>query len=83
MNIEEWNWFTWAWIFWAGMFLVVEGIAVFNNIPGDTLSEHVWKMIGTKAAEKTNVMWMWRASLILLIAWLVPHFMTGWRWWND
>lgn len=77
------NWFTWAWIFWAVMFVVVEGIAVFNNIPGDTLSEHVWKVIGTDQENRTTTMWIWRAVLLVGLAWLIPHMMTGWRWFNS
>ncbi len=81
--MPDWNWFTWAWAFWALMFLVVEGIAVLNNIPGDTLSEHVWKIFGTNNDNRTSMMWVWRAGFILLVMWLVPHFLTGWRWFND
>ena len=83
MNLPDWNNFTWLWVFWAAFFVVVEGIAVFNNSRNDTLSEQVWILIGTKAEEKTVVMWAWRVSLVVLIAWLVPHFMTGWRWFNN
>jgi hypothetical protein len=60
-------------------FLVVEGIAVFNDVPGDTLSEHVWVLIGT-GSERSGLNWFFRVALAGLIAWLIPHFMTGWRW---
>ena len=30
---------TWAWIGWGVYFAVVEGMALFNSKPGDTLSE--------------------------------------------
>ena len=75
--------FTYGWIVWAAFFVLWEGMAVFNNVPGDTLSEHVWKVIGTDNDERTAVMWMWRAFLLLLLAWLIPHMMTGWRWFNS
>ncbi len=73
------NWFTVAWIFWIVFFMVVEGIAVFNNIPGDTLSEHVWKLIGTNA-DRSDWTWVWRIGLAGLLIWMIPHFMTGWKW---
>ncbi len=63
--------------------MIVEAIAVFNNISGDTLSEHVWKLFGTDNDERTAVMWVLRAGFIVGIMWLVPHFLTGWRWFNS
>jgi len=75
--------FTYGWIVWVVFFIVWEGMAVFNNIPGDTLSEHVWKLIGTGDEERTTMMWIWRAGLLVLLAWLIPHMMTGWRWFNS
>lgn len=83
MNIPDWNWFTWLWAFWAAFFVVVEGIAVFNNIPGDTLSEQIWLVIGTKAEVKTTTMWFWRVALVVGTAWTIPHFLTGWRWFSN
>jgi hypothetical protein len=76
MNV---TWFTWAWVLWILFFLVVEGIAVSNNIKGDTLSEHVWWLIGT-GSERSGWNWFFRVFLAGLIAWLIPHFMTGWKW---
>ena len=40
---------TWAWIGWGVYFAVVEGMALFNSRPGDTLSEHVWAWLGYAA----------------------------------
>ena len=76
------NTFQKFWVFWIAAFIVVEGIAVFNGQPNDTLSEFVWMVIGTyvPAEDRTFLMWIWRAGVLALLAWLIPHLMTGWRW---
>lgn len=81
--MTNWNWITWFWAIWVIGFMIVEAIAVFNNVPGDTLSEHVWRLIGTDQEDRTAMMWIWRAGLLVLLAWLIPHMMTGWRWFNS
>lgn len=40
--------YTIAWLGWIAYFVVVEGMALFNSKPGDTLSEHVWAWFGTQ-----------------------------------
>ncbi len=73
--------YAWLWIAWWAMFCIVEYFAITNGVPGDTLSEQVWKLIGTSAdGGRTAVNWIWRAGLLALLAWLVPHFFTGWTW---
>lgn len=42
------------WLSWGAMFLVAEGIALFNKTSGDTLSETVWNWLKGKR-EKTIV----------------------------
>jgi len=37
------NMYSWLWIAWVAMFCIVEYFAIANNIPGDTLSENIWK----------------------------------------
>lgn len=32
----------WFWVAWGAMFVAGEGWALFNRVPGDTLSETVW-----------------------------------------
>lgn len=32
----------WFWVAWGVMFCAGEGYALFNRVPGDTLSETVW-----------------------------------------
>jgi len=70
--------YTWAWIAWILGFLGLEYMALRNKKPGDTLSEHVWKVIGTKhQGTKTALMWTARVGLGILVAWLIPHFFTA------
>lgn len=75
--------YTVAWICWIVAFGVIEFLAVRRRGPngeagGDTLSEHVWKLIGTQAKERTPLVWACRIALVLLFGWLIPHFLTGW-----
>lgn len=68
------------WIFWVLMFVVVEFFAIKFGPPGSTLSAHVWDLIGTKAEVKTASHWAWRVFILGVVAWLIPHFATGWNW---
>ena len=70
--------YTIAWILWIVGFLAIEYAAVKDKRQGDTLSEHVWAVIGTKTKTKTALMWTARIGLGTLFAWLIPHFFTGW-----
>jgi hypothetical protein len=57
------------------MFAVVEGAALINKKPGDTLSEHVWSWFGIRgkpAGYKAR-----RFALLAFMAWLTTHFLTG------
>jgi hypothetical protein len=55
------------------LFVILEGLAVLDTDPGDTLSEHVWAFYGARPA---------RFNLVAgFIVWLVSLFMfvlTGW-----
>lgn len=71
--------YTYLWIVWLAMFGAVEWSAIKNKKSGDTLSEHIWKLIGTKGKARTALNWGARLGLGLLLAWLIPHFFTGWN----
>lgn len=75
------NKFQIAWAVWVLWFIVWEYFAVTNGVRGDTLSEQVWFLAGTDA-DRNNWNWFFRIALGVGIAWLIPHFMTGWFWWN-
>lgn len=76
---------TWAWAGWAVYFLIVEGMALFNSKPGDTLSEHVWAWLGFSmtgpGAEQLRKPSGWtrlrRFVTLAGLAWLAVHLLTG------
>lgn len=74
---------TWAWIGWGIYFAVVEGMALSNSRPGDTLSEHVWSFIGSRYVadrpEKRITGWtrLRRFAILAFMTWLSAHFLTG------
>lgn len=71
--------YTIAWILWIVGFAAIEYMAIKDKKEGDTLSEHVWEVIGTdNKGKKTAAMWGARIVLGVGFAWLVPHFFTGW-----
>ncbi len=74
--------YTWAWLGWLGAFVAIEGKALFNKSPGDTLSEHVWRWFAT-AQGSTGTPSGWvrirRFSLLAFMGWLTVHFLTGGR----
>lgn len=71
--------FTGLWVGWLVMFLVVEGVALFNRRPGDTLSEHVWAVIKPWKGprERSGAEQLLRFLLLALLVWLPIHFFTG------
>lgn len=58
---------TWRlWFYPAiAVFLVIEGIAIYNGVGGDTLSEYVWGMATWK-----------RVVIVSIVGWLIAHFAT-------
>lgn len=67
--------YTALWFLWLLMFAAIEGGALVDKRPGDTLSEHVrrWASVGTKSRG-------WRLRRLALLAGLVAlaaHFLTG------
>jgi hypothetical protein len=64
-----------AWMFWIGFFFVIEGPAIANKQPGDTLSEHVWKWFAIR--DKSPQWRVRRLALLSGIAWLATHFLSG------
>ena len=64
-----------AWLMWISMFLAIEGAAIFNTKPGDTLSEKVWRWFSVKG--KPRGYKMRRFALLTFMVWLTTHFLTG------
>ncbi|MDM4718429.1 hypothetical protein QTQ03_02035 [Micromonospora sp. WMMA1363] len=69
--------FTALWIGWLAAFAIVEGIALFNKQPDDTLSEHVWKWFAVGSSQPTGWTRLRRFALLAFMAWLTLHFLTG------
>jgi hypothetical protein len=63
---------TLAWMIWLGMFVAIEGAALKDKKPGDTLTEHVrkWFAIG----DKPDGWKARRGALIAFLIWLPLHF---------
>lgn len=63
------------WVSWFILFAVVEVLALRNDMPGDTLSEHVrkWLSVKTKLG-RTVFLIVWAG----FTAWFGVHVLTGW-----
>jgi hypothetical protein len=70
--------YTWLWVLWALMFGVIEYKAIKDKRKGDTLSEHVWKLIGKRGYAKTGTSVVFRVGIGGLLVWLIGHFFGSW-----
>lgn len=70
--------YTIAWVSWLAAFGVIEGKALLSKREGDTLSEHVWKWFAVRD-EHAKAGQVRRAVLVMFLAWLSAHFLTGGR----
>ena len=71
------NAWTIAWLVWLVAFCVIEGLALYNRTPGDTLSEHVWRwLMPCRGARAWRIR---RFALLSFMAWLSLHFLTEGR----
>jgi hypothetical protein len=70
---------TWLWLGWGAYFLAVEGVALFNKTPNDTLSEHVWLWLGYSGGVRKPTGWtqLRRFLALAFLAWLSVHLLTG------
>lgn len=74
--------YTIGWLVWLAAFAVLEGKALFNKTPGDTLSEHVWKWFATtqgSTGKPSGSVRLRRFALLAFMGWLSVHFLTGGR----
>lgn len=65
--------FGWLWIGWIAAFFIVEGVALHNDMPGDTLSEHLrqWLSVKTKLG-RTVFLVLWAGFAV----WFCVHIIT-------
>ena len=67
--------FGWLWVLWLLAFCVLEGKALLDRRPDQTLSDHVWLWFSIRGQ---GPWWkMRRLFLALFMAWLTLHFLTG------
>lgn len=69
--------FTVLWITWILLFVVVEGVALVRKDKGDTLSEHVWKVLRVRDDRPTPMAVVGRILLGAGIIWLFVHLVFG------
>jgi hypothetical protein len=72
------TWWTVAYLGLAATFLAVEGAALFNRRPGDTLSEHFWRWLRVRDPRPSLLVWILRGLVLLFCAWLGLHLTLGW-----
>lgn len=63
---------TLLWLAWIAMFAGVEGVAVFNDVREDTLSEHLrrWFRVDTHVGRTAFL-----AASVVFFAWFLPHIL--------
>lgn len=61
------------WFVWIGMFFVIETFALKNDMPGDTLSEHVRKWFRTDTRPGRTVFLVGFGGFV---AWFGVHILT-------
>jgi len=66
----------WRWLIWALLFVLFETWAIVTR--ETTLSEEVWQVFAVRG-EHTVSERIRRTLLLLLMAWLTVHFLTGGR----
>jgi hypothetical protein len=75
------DFWAWAWICWSALFLGLETAALVRKDKGDTLSEHVWRLLDvTNRNRGAALAWhvrLRRSVLVMGLAWLVVHLLTG------
>lgn len=70
---------SWAWVSLLGACALVELAALVNKERGDTLSEHIWKWFAVRDNRRFGWVGFRRTLLLLAMAWLTAHFVTGGR----
>lgn len=66
--------YTQLWILWLLFFVAIEGTALANKRPGDTLTEHTkrWFSVGFKGTGWRGR----RVALLSFLVWLLVHMVT-------
>lgn len=67
--------YTAAWVTFVALFVLVEGVAVFNDLKEDTLSEHFRRWFHTDTKPGRSI-WLWFSGGFV-VWFVVPHIMLG------
>lgn len=68
--------YTPVWILWIAMFFAIEGPALANKTPGDTLSEHLRGWFATTGKPRW---WIIRRGILgSFFVWFIPHICRPW-----
>lgn len=70
-----------AWILWIALFVLIEGIALFNKRKEDTLSENLRIVFATEQKPRWPYRFVKLRRLVLVagLAWFTIHILTpGW-----
>ena len=59
-----------GWAVWALLFLVLEGLALWDRDKGDTLSEHVWAVMFDGDSPRPVVYYV----VLGFVVWVFMHF---------
>lgn len=70
--------YTIIWVLLGAVGAATELVALVNRRPGDTLSEHVWKVAKVADPRPTPVVWVIRGLIALVMLWLAGHLSMGW-----
>lgn len=75
--------YTAAWVVWIVLFLCFEGMAILDQDPGDTFTEHFRKWLRLNTWSVTTrrqqvSLWITRVIVILFGTWLTLHMAFGW-----
>jgi hypothetical protein len=69
---------SWAWALWILLFVVLEGIGLWDGRKGGTFSELIWAVFRVHDRRPTALTWALRAVLLGGLVWLVGHLGFGW-----
>lgn len=67
-----------AWICWIAVFLLAEGVALFNKRTEDTLSETAWRWFHVHDPHPGPWYITLRCLLAVFLVWLAGHLVMGW-----
>jgi hypothetical protein len=68
------------WLVLLAIGAMVEGVALFNHMDGDTLSENIRDWFHINDERPTASAWVMRIGLLISCLWFIPHIFLNWPW---